>query len=97
MAAVSDGSSQKRERRRLPGARMRKLSVSVPADVLAFAEEAVAAGRSPSLSGYVTDALAAKAEDDETDDFLALLAEMDREYGPPSAEALDRARRALGG
>jgi len=49
------------------------------------------------LSGYVTDALAAKAEDDETDDFLALLAEMDREYGPPSAEALDRARRALGG
>jgi antitoxin ParD1/3/4 len=76
---------------------MRKLSVSVPADVLASAEEAVAAGRSPSLSGYVTDALGAKAEDDETDDFLALLAEMDREYGPPSAGALDRARRALGG
>jgi Arc/MetJ-type ribon-helix-helix transcriptional regulator len=74
---------------------MRKLSVSVPGDVLAAAEQHVARGRAPSLSAYVTEALAARVGDDRRDTLLALLDEWDRELGPPSKEVRERTLRIL--
>lgn len=74
---------------------MRKLSVSVPADVLAAAEKAVAEGQAPSLSAYVTDALRTRAIEQKKGGLRALLDEWDRELGPPSQAAVEWADQVL--
>jgi len=70
-----------------------KVAVSIPADVLAAAQAHVAAGAAPSLSAYVSSALAEKLEGDE---FIRLLDAMDAELGPPGPEADAWAKRVLG-
>jgi Arc/MetJ-type ribon-helix-helix transcriptional regulator len=75
----------------------KKVTVTIPEDLLEAAIAQVEAGQAPSLSAYVSDALAKKvAADGEGDPFLALLDEWDREVGPPSEEDFAWARRALG-
>lgn len=75
---------------------MRKLSVSVPADVLVEAERLVEAGLAPSMSAFVTDALRAKVKNRGSGGLRALLDEWDQEFGPPSEAAMEWARRVLG-
>lgn len=70
-----------------------KIAVSLPDEQVEKARKAVAEGRAPSVSAYVSEALARKTADEE---MLEMLAEMDAEYGPPSPEDHARARRALG-
>ena len=71
----------------------RKIAVSLPEELVDHAEAAVRDGRAASVSAYVSEALAARARDD---DLLAVLDEMDRELGPPSKRAEAWARRVLG-
>ena len=71
----------------------RKIAVSVPEDLVVEAEQAVAAGRAPSVSAYVSDALRAKARNDR---IIDVLDEMDRELGPPGKRAQAWARQVLG-
>ena len=80
-------------RPRRPIATRGKVTVSIPNRLIAAAEAKVRAGGAPSLSALVTDALAEKLEHERLVD---LLDAMDREYGPPSAEAEAWARRVLG-
>ncbi|MGH3866366.1 MAG: hypothetical protein ACRDQ4_09580 [Pseudonocardiaceae bacterium] len=61
-----------------------KIAVSLPDKQVAAARRAVAAGRAPSVSAYVADALA-RAERENS--LAELLADLDRELGEPSAEA----------
>jgi Arc/MetJ-type ribon-helix-helix transcriptional regulator len=70
-----------------------KIAVSLPDEQVAEARAAVAAGRAASVSAYVSEALGRRSADEE---LLALLAEDDERYGPPSAEDYARAREALG-
>ena len=67
--------------------------MSIKREVLEAAEDRVAAGEASSVSAWVEDAMEKKANDDE---LLALLAEMDAEFGPPSEEAEAWARNVLG-
>ena len=71
----------------------RKIAVSVPEELVLGAEAAVRAGRSSSVSAYVSEALAEKGR---RDSLLDVLDEMDREHGPPSREDEEWARRVLG-
>lgn len=70
-----------------------KIAVSLPDEQVAQARAAVADGRAPSVSAYVSEALARRSADEE---LLALLAEDDARYGPPSSEDYARARATLG-
>jgi antitoxin ParD1/3/4 len=64
--------------------------VSLPADVLAEARDAVRRGHATSLSAYVAEALAARQRRDRS---LAVLADL---YGgPPPPDELAAARRTL--
>jgi len=74
--------------------RRQKLAVSVPAPLVVEAKEAVAAGRSASVSALVSEALAEKLERDGLDEVLAA---MDAELGEVNEEARAWARRALWG
>lgn len=69
-----------------------KIAVSLPDEQVAAARRAVAAGRAPSVSAYVADALARAERENSLAD---LLAELDRELGEPSAEARTWADREL--
>lgn len=71
----------------------RKLAVTLPLELADKAEQAVASGRSASVSAYITEAVAARAADDE---LVELLDRLDAELGPPDAEAKGWARRVLG-
>lgn len=71
-----------------------KLAVSVPAPLAHGAKAAVAAGRSPSVSALVSEALAEKLERDRLEEVLDA---MDLELGPLDDEARAWARRALWG
>lgn len=71
----------------------RKIAVSVPEDLVAEAEEAVAAGRAPSVSAYVSAAMQEKTRNDR---LIDVLDEMDRELGPPGKRAEAWARQVLG-
>lgn len=74
-----------------------KVSVSLPAEVLAAALARVESGQSPSLSALVAEALAEKVAREETvDRYREWLRQMDQELGPPSPEAYAWAREALG-
>jgi Arc/MetJ-type ribon-helix-helix transcriptional regulator len=73
-----------------------RLSASVDADLIAVAQEAVAAGRSDSVSSWVNDALRLKAAHDQRlraiDDFIAVF---EAEHGEISeSEMREASRRA---
>lgn len=70
-----------------------RVTVTVRPDVLAAAESEVAAGRAPSLSAWVDEAMAEKAR---RADLAVLLAEMRSENGPATEDEDTWARRALG-
>jgi Arc/MetJ-type ribon-helix-helix transcriptional regulator len=74
-----------------------RLSASVDADLVAVAQEAVAAGRAESVSAWVNDALRLKAAHDRRlralDEFVAAFeAEHGEITGPEMSEAARRAR-----
>jgi len=71
----------------------RKIAVSVPEELVAGAEAAVASGRASSVSAYVSEALGDKARNDR---LVEVLDQMDRELGPPGKRAEAWARRVLG-
>jgi Arc/MetJ-type ribon-helix-helix transcriptional regulator len=70
----------------------RKIAVSVPEELVAHIEREVKAGRAASVSAYVSEAVARMAGDNE---LIRVLDQMDEEYGPPSKEAEEWARRVL--
>ena len=72
--------------------RHEKVTISVPAERLARARAAVAAGAASSVSAYVDQALAAREERLSLD---AALDTMDRDLGRPSADADAWARHVL--
>ena len=70
--------------------RSERVTVSLPADVLAEARDAVRRGSAPSLSAYVAEALVARQRRERS---LATLADL---YGgPPPADELAAARQTL--
>jgi Arc/MetJ-type ribon-helix-helix transcriptional regulator len=69
-----------------------KIAVSLPDDQVEAARAAVAEGRAPSVSAYVSEALARRSAEDE---LLDLLDEDEREL-PATEEHRAWARRALG-
>lgn len=75
-----------------------RLSASVDADLVASAESAVAAGRAPSVSAWVNDALRLKREQDERLDRLQnFVATFEAEHGlitPKEMQAAARRARA---
>lgn len=69
-----------------------RVTVSLPAELVAEARQAVETGAATSVSSYVADAVSAKAARERA------LTELARVFGgPPPAEALDWARTALRG
>lgn len=71
-----------------------RLSASVDADLMDAAREAVAAGRSASVSAWVNDALRLKREHDERLVALAdFVAAFEAEHGEISAEEMHQAAR----
>jgi hypothetical protein len=72
-------------RGREPSTRTAKVTVTVPGDVLEAAAAQVQAGGAPSLSAYVSRALAAQVQaDEERSALLAFLDRLDEELGPPT-------------
>ena len=71
----------------------RKIAVSVPEDLVAEAEAAVASGRASSVSAYVSEALGEKSRNDR---LIEALDQMDRDIGPPGKRAEAWARGVLG-
>jgi hypothetical protein len=70
-----------------------RVTVTVRQEVLESAEADVAAGRAPSLSAWVDQAMEEKARHD---DLVALLQEMRTENGPATDEEDEWARSVLG-
>ncbi|MCW2721786.1 MAG: antitoxin ParD1/3/4 [Pseudonocardiales bacterium] len=70
--------------------RTERVTVSLPADLLAAARDAVDHGASDSLAGYIAEAMEARQVRERS---LATLADL---YGgPPPADELAQARRTL--
>ena len=69
-----------------------KIAVSLPDEQVEAARAAVAEGRAPSVSAYVSEALSRRSAEDE----LLLLLEQDEARHPSTPEHLAWARRALG-
>lgn len=70
--------------------RSERVTVTLPAELVAEARDAVERGSAASLSAYVAEAVKARQDRDRT---LATLADL---YGgPPPADELDAARRSL--
>lgn len=70
-----------------------KIAVSLPDEQVEAARQAVADGRAASVSAYISEALAQVPQKDSLE---SLLDDLDREYGPPSAEVYAWADRMLG-
>lgn len=70
-----------------------KIAVSLPDAQVASIRRAIAQGRAPSVSGYISTAVA-RAEQEES--LTALLDDLDRELGEVSARDLAWADKALG-
>ena len=62
-----------------------KIAISLPDEQVADAKRAVSEGRAASVSAYISESLENRQR---TDNLAALLADLDREYGPVSDEAL---------
>jgi Arc/MetJ-type ribon-helix-helix transcriptional regulator len=75
------------------GMTRRKIAITLPEDQVAAARRAVAEGRSPSVSAYISETLAHKAADDELTETVA---EIYAKTGPPTAADRAWARQALG-
>lgn len=60
-----------------------KIAVSLPEEQVTAAKRAVAEGRAPSVSAYVSQAL---AKHDDRSEFTRYLDELDEKYGPPGPE-----------
>jgi len=71
----------------------KKIAVSLPDELVAVARDAVAGGRAASVSAYVAQAIEQHGRYGELDQ---LLAEMEAQAGPPTADDHRWARRALG-
>lgn len=67
--------------------------MTVPPEALATAERDVAAGRSPSISAWVSEAMEEKARRESMKDVLA---EIRAEIGPATEEETEWARSVLG-
>jgi Arc/MetJ-type ribon-helix-helix transcriptional regulator len=70
-----------------------KIAITLPEEQVAAARRAVAEGRSPSVSAYISQALARRSADEELADTLA---EIYAESGLPTDADRAWARRALG-
>jgi hypothetical protein len=70
-----------------------RITVTVDERALRAAEEAVAAGRAPSISAWVA---AAMADRGQADSLADVLADIRRELGPASDEETAWARSVLG-
>jgi Arc/MetJ-type ribon-helix-helix transcriptional regulator len=70
-----------------------KIAISLPDQLVAEARSAVAVGAAASVSAYVAEALAQRSR---RDSLVALLAELDDEFGPPDHEATAWAEEMLG-
>ena len=70
-----------------------RITVSLPADLVNAANEAVRAGRAASVSAYVAEALAEKTGRENLADFLA---DWREQAGPASPEETEWAEQALG-
>lgn len=93
----SKTSGRERSAGRKPRGRTVKVTVTVPAESLTAAVAKVKTGQEPSLSAYMSRALAAQlAADEERDAFLAFLDRLDEELGPPSDADYAWARRFAG-
>jgi Arc/MetJ-type ribon-helix-helix transcriptional regulator len=75
------------------GMTRKKIAITLPEEQVAAARRAVAEGRSPSVSAYISRALARRDADDELRDMLA---EIYTEVGQPDASDRAWARQALG-
>lgn len=71
-----------------------RITVSLPEELLARVNAAVAAGSAASVSAHVAQALREKLERESLDD---LLAEIRLDLGPPTEEETTWARNALDG
>jgi len=72
---------------------MRRITISLDDDLARMAEAAVRAGRAPSVSAWIADAVRAKAR--ARDELIAELVEMERR-DPASPEAIASLARTLG-
>lgn len=70
-----------------------RITVSLPADLVEAANEAVRAGRAASVSAYVAEAMAEKAGRENLEGFLA---DWREQVGSPTREETAWARQALG-
>jgi antitoxin ParD1/3/4 len=70
-----------------------KIAITLPEEQVAAARRAVADGRAPSVSAYISQALARRDADEELAESIA---EIYAETGPPSEEERTWARRVLG-
>lgn len=75
------------------GMTRKKIAITLPEEQVAAARRAVAEGRSPSVSAYISKALARRDADDE---LREMLAEIYLEVGQPDASDRAWARQALG-
>jgi Arc/MetJ-type ribon-helix-helix transcriptional regulator len=75
------------------GMTRKKIAITLPEEQVAAARRAVAEGRSPSVSAYISQALAHRDADDE---LREMLAEIYTEVGQPDASDRAWARQALG-
>lgn len=81
---------------RRPPATRAKITVTVPRDVLEAAQERIRSKHVPSLSAYISEALAKQvAQDSGEDEYRAWLKQLDEELGPPSDEDYEWARNVL--
>ncbi len=82
-------------RRRAPATRA-KVTVTIPLDVLEAALETIKSRHLPSLSAYVSEALAERVGlDHDEDDYLAWLNQLSEELGEPTREDYEWARNVL--
>lgn len=77
----------------ITGMTRQKIAITLPEQQVAAARQAVAEGRSPSVSAYISQALARRDADEE---LLEMLSEIYAEAGPPTGADRAWARQALG-
>ena len=77
----------------IEGMTRQKIAITLPEEQVAAARRAVAEGRSPSVSAYISQALARRDADEE---LAEAVAEIYAEGGQPTAADRAWARQALG-
>jgi Arc/MetJ-type ribon-helix-helix transcriptional regulator len=71
----------------------RKIAISLPDELVESARKAVAENRAASVSAYIAEAM---IRHEQAEGLGALLADWDREFGPPSAKDVAWAKQQLG-